>query len=199
MGRKTVGQELTKEIIMEAARTLFVQHGYKNVSMRKIAQRLKYSHGALYYHFKNKAELFYAIIEKDFEALDRMLACVMEKQLPSIDQMKEVLLVYIRFGLGNQNQYEMMFLLKDQEITQYLQERPLRSYDRFAQVLYELSGKSLDMQQTWSIFMALHGFVTHYSRFGLSFEQAEEAARRHVQTLMNWIMKNESRSTNDQV
>ena len=55
--RKAVDNELTKEMIMDTARELFAEQGFQHVSMRKIAQSLGYSHGALYYHFKNKAEI----------------------------------------------------------------------------------------------------------------------------------------------
>lgn len=61
--RKSGHPELTREMIMDAARDLFVQKGYQHVSMRQIAKELNYSHGAIYYHFKNKAELFYALVE----------------------------------------------------------------------------------------------------------------------------------------
>ena len=58
---------------------LFAQSGYQHVSMRKIAQELNYSHGALYYHFKNKAELFYAIISRDFSLLNKLLIQIMNE------------------------------------------------------------------------------------------------------------------------
>ena len=55
---------------MDAARDLFVEKGYQHVSMRQIAKELKYSHGAIYYHFQNKAELFYALVEEHFHLLE---------------------------------------------------------------------------------------------------------------------------------
>ena len=71
--RKSVLQELTREMIMEAARNLFVRNGYQHVSMRQIAKELGYSHGALYYHFENKAALFYALVEEHFFMLEKIL------------------------------------------------------------------------------------------------------------------------------
>src|SRR5690625_6951788 len=62
-GNKT---ELTREVIMGVARELLVEKGYANVSMRQIANKINCSHGAIYYHFKNKAELFYALVEDHF-------------------------------------------------------------------------------------------------------------------------------------
>lgn len=79
--RKSVDKELSREMILDVARILFVKDGYEHVSMRKIAKELGYSHGALYYHFKNKAELFYALVADGFLLLNQRLEEVMEKEL----------------------------------------------------------------------------------------------------------------------
>ena len=105
--RKAVEQELTKEMIMTAARELFRKKGYQQVSIRQIASELGYSHGSIYYHFKNKADLFYAMIETDFKLLDRWLEDVMNLNLDHQGKLREVLLAYIRFGLTHKSQYEM--------------------------------------------------------------------------------------------
>lgn len=55
--RRIVLEELSREKILFTAAEMFVKEGYKVVSMRKIALALGYSHGAIYYHFKDKAEL----------------------------------------------------------------------------------------------------------------------------------------------
>ena len=78
--RKSVQQELTREMIMDAARDLFVKNGYQHVSMRQIAKELNYSHGAIYYHFQNKAELFYALVEEHFGLLEQELDRIMSEQ-----------------------------------------------------------------------------------------------------------------------
>ncbi|MBE1554957.1 AcrR family transcriptional regulator [Filibacter limicola] len=64
---KSASQELTKGMIVQNARTLFVEKGFQGVSMRSIAKEVGCTHGALYYHFKNKAELFYAIKDQMVE------------------------------------------------------------------------------------------------------------------------------------
>ncbi|GAA3328082.1 hypothetical protein GCM10020331_070620 [Ectobacillus funiculus] len=99
---KSVQQELTREMIMDAARDLFVQNGYGHVSMRQIAKELGYSHGAIYYHFTNKAELFYAMVQEHFHMLDHILANIMEQDLEQHEKLKQVLLGFIEFGLTHQ-------------------------------------------------------------------------------------------------
>lgn len=57
-------QELsqTKEILIEAAYTLFVEQGYHGTSMRHIAKRANLALGGIYNHFDNKEEVFKAVV-----------------------------------------------------------------------------------------------------------------------------------------
>lgn len=184
--RKAVKNELTREMIMEVARELFVTIGYEQTSMRQIAKRLNYSHGAIYYHFKDKAELFLAIVNVDFALLDEKLAETMEKDICDNDKLQEVLFRYIEFGLNNQSQYEIMFLIKDEKIRSYLNEAPNKSYERFAKALSELK-QDISIKDIWSVFLSLHGFVTHYCRYVQSFEDVKQLAISHVAFIMKGL------------
>ena len=183
--RKAVEQELTKEMIMSAARELFRKKGYQQVYIRQIATVLGYSHGSIYYHFKNKADLFYAIIETDFKLLDRWLDDVINLNLDNKGKLKQVLLAYIRFGLTHKSQYEMMFLLSDAEVKSYVNKGPNESYEKFARTLIQLSNRKVTIQQAWSIFLSLHGFVSHYCRCEETYVEVENLAESHV----NFILK----------
>jgi AcrR family transcriptional regulator len=182
--RKSVPQELTKEMIMDAARDLFVQKGYQHVSMRQIAKELNYSHGALYYHFKNKAELFSALVEKHFHMLNEELEKIMLQEMEDKEKLMQIFIGYIKFGLSYQSHYEIMFLIKDDEIKDYINQGPNESYEKFAQSVFSLCGKHVSLQMIWSVFLSLHGFVTHYCRHIISFEEVEGLAVEHAKFLI---------------
>jgi AcrR family transcriptional regulator len=55
--------------ILDAARDLFVSEGYRNVSMRKIADRIEYSPAAIYSYFSGKDDIFFALAEEGFRVL----------------------------------------------------------------------------------------------------------------------------------
>jgi AcrR family transcriptional regulator len=185
--RKAVDRELSKERIMEVARELFVQHGYRHVSMRQIARELNYSHGSIYYHFKNKADLFYSLVNQDFGLLDQKLDEVLQEDLEPIQKLKKVLQGYIQFGLEHQNHYEIMFIIRDDELKNHLHQKPNQSYEKFAQAVFELSGKKVNASLVWSIFLSLHGFVSHYCKSGQSYEDVKTMAESHVQNLLKMI------------
>lgn len=187
--RRKVEKELTREIIMDAASNLFAEKGYQQVSMRQIAKKLNCSHGAIYYHFNNKAELFYALVEHHFVRLDKKLEKIAGQDLPGYEKLRLILQGFIEFGLTHQNHYEIMFLLKDEEVQSYINENPNKTYQKFANYVAALSGQQLTVQEIWSIFLSLHGFVTHYLRHVTSFSDVKGMAEIHVNLLLSIIKK----------
>ncbi|MFB6469491.1 TetR/AcrR family transcriptional regulator [Cytobacillus sp. Hz8] len=183
--RKSVQDELSKEAILDVARDLFATNGYSSISMRKIAAKLKCSHGALYYHFKNKADLFYEMIKADFEKLDQELnEVLLDAHATNEDKLFSILYRFIQFGLLHPNHYEVMFLLRDDAVKSFIQEGPNLSYMHYADAIASLSQKPLTAKDIWSLFIGLHGFVTHYIRSESTFEEVKDLAYSHVQFLL---------------
>ena len=186
--RKAVDRELSRERIMEAAHELFVQHGYRAVSMRQIARELGYSHGSIYYHFQSKAELFYALVQRDFMLLDERLEELMALAgLSAEEKLARIFLGFIEFGLRHQSHYEIMFLIKDEEVKSYVHTAPNESYEKFARAVRELSGGRVGISAVWSLFLSLHGFISHYCGSGQTFEDVEELAKVHVECVVKGI------------
>ncbi len=187
--RKAVAKELTRDMIMDAARDLFVEKGYQQVSMRQIAKKLNYSHGAIYYHFKNKAELFYALVKNHFLMLDQKIEEIVNDEASKEEKLGQLFFGYIEFGLTHQNHYEIMFLIKDDEVRNFINESPMVTYQKFANQVSKLSEKQMTIQEIWSIFISLHGFVTHYLGHITTFDEVKSAARFHVNMLLRWTRK----------
>lgn len=183
--RKKSSQELTRESILEKARTQFVEKGFQQASMRSIAKRLGCSHGAIYYHFKNKAELFYAIVEDDFSKLNNLLEETIQGSEDDSTKLYHLLIRFIEFGLNHQSQYEIMFIVRNTEVDGLSQVAANQSYQLFAEKVQSLSKKKLEIKDVWSAFIALHGFVSLYRGYVDTFDEAKLAAESHV----NFILK----------
>jgi AcrR family transcriptional regulator len=67
--RHTRERENVRSAILSAARTLFLAEGYANVSMRKIAEQIEYSPGAIYSYFASKEDIFFALAEEGLQFL----------------------------------------------------------------------------------------------------------------------------------
>lgn len=182
--RRTANEELSREAILDTARQLFIENGYDKTSMRQVATELKCSHGAIYYHFKNKADLFQAVVSHDFSKLDFLIDEIMATDSQPMEKCRAILLKYIEFGLQNKSHYEMMFMLKDQEVQGYLQDHPNQSYEKFADALHSLTKGQMTIKDMWCLFLSLHGFVSYYCYTSQTFDDVQVLAEAHVAFLM---------------
>lgn len=187
MARKAVERELTKDTIMDAAGKLFVEHGYRHISMRQIAKELGYSHGSLYYHFINKAELFYSLVDRNFAQLEEKMNGVLRLEAGEEDILRAMFLAFIEYGVNHQHDYEIMFIIRDEELNHSLQDKPNRSYESFAQAVFRLTGREIEVSQIWSVFLSLHGFVCHYIKSGQTYNDVKALAESHADNLLKLL------------
>ncbi len=76
----TSGQDSVRNAILKSARDLFSRFGYRKTTMEDIAQALRKGKSSLYYYFKNKEEIFQAVIELESELLERRLRDVVASE-----------------------------------------------------------------------------------------------------------------------
>lgn len=60
-------QEQTRELLLDAASTVFARHGYHEASVEEIASEAGFSTGAVYSNFAGKKELFLALADREVE------------------------------------------------------------------------------------------------------------------------------------
>ena len=95
--------------ILDAATSLFIEEGYENVSMRKIADSIEYAPSTIYLHFRDKVDLVSSICIEAFAELDRRLDAIIDKGLPPIATLRRCLRQYIQFGLDHPAYYVFVF------------------------------------------------------------------------------------------
>ena len=61
--KKAEQSESTRTALLDAARELFTERGYAGTATEDIAQRAGVTRGALYYQFRDKVGLFYAVLD----------------------------------------------------------------------------------------------------------------------------------------
>lgn len=61
----------TTAALLDAARELFVRHGYAETATPSIVARARITRGALYHHFADKRALFRAVVEDEARAVAR--------------------------------------------------------------------------------------------------------------------------------
>jgi AcrR family transcriptional regulator len=97
------------QAILDAARDLFVAEGYRNVSIRKIAERIEYSPAAIYGYFPSKDAIFYALAEEGFRRLDGKILGVPATDDPLAD-VRNAWWAYYEFSKESREFFELMFV-----------------------------------------------------------------------------------------
>lgn len=65
MSRRTKAEaKATREALLDAAEEVFFDKGVARTSLEQIARHAGMTRGAVYWHFKNKADLFHALIDR---------------------------------------------------------------------------------------------------------------------------------------
>ncbi len=62
-----------KELIIEHARSSFSQYGYELTTLESVAKACSITKPAIYYHFKDKATLYRAVICPEFTAIAKLI------------------------------------------------------------------------------------------------------------------------------
>ncbi len=97
------------DAIVNAAVELFLSEGYEQTSIRKIAEKIEYTPGAIYSYFKDKDEILFEIHMRGFDKLFE----VMNEANSIVDPLERLHMVghlYLKFAMENPQYYDLMFI-----------------------------------------------------------------------------------------
>jgi AcrR family transcriptional regulator len=98
-----------RRIILDAARELFSADGYASFSMRKLAARIGYSPTTIYLYFQDKDEVLFCLCEELYGELFAKLHELRQRGESPLSTLRDVMLMYVRFGLTNPEHYKVVF------------------------------------------------------------------------------------------
>ncbi len=111
MARRTKEEaEETKKAICLAALDIFCEKGYSRTTFDEIAKRINLTKGAIYWHFRNKADILTEIIRKGF-TISQSLLSVNLSQVNSIYDLKEHILSEVKLIQENKIYKKFLFFV----------------------------------------------------------------------------------------
>lgn len=121
MRRTKEEAEKTREKVMEAALALFSRRGYSDTTLAEIAAAAGYSRGPIYWHFRNKTELYEAVMELSQVPLEQMVAEGMASERPALAALEHFVRRWLSL-LHEDSRYRDSFeiLLNKTELTERL-------------------------------------------------------------------------------
>lgn len=107
--RRQRERQQRRQLILEAARRVFFQHGYRQATMDMIAAEAELGKATLYEYFANKEELYVALLDDGLRLLDALMAEVSEqtREMPAERAIREIARQYWTYA----QQYPEYFTL----------------------------------------------------------------------------------------
>jgi AcrR family transcriptional regulator len=109
--RREKEKKQMRELILETAMGLFIEEGFGNVSMRRIADKIEYSPATIYLYFKDKNEILFALQVEGFEKFYGLQQTILAEKDPW-ERLRKHGKVYIKFALENPEYYDLMFIMR---------------------------------------------------------------------------------------
>lgn len=130
----------TRSTVILATRELFAMHRYKNISMRKIAEKANCRPSTLYALFPNKNELLHQTLEVIYSELTSLLEDCYKKSNES-DRLKNLCYVQLDFWLHRPGDYKAIFFIEDihvnSEKVNYLKRSTFFQLEIYTRVIIE--------------------------------------------------------------
>jgi len=109
--RKQREREEMRQLILDASRSIFLEKGYYQTSIRTIAEKIEYSPGTIYLYFKEKDEIFHALHEEGFRRLISLMEPLRHVSDP-FERLKAMGRIYMDFARNNKDFYDLMFIMQ---------------------------------------------------------------------------------------
>jgi TetR/AcrR family fatty acid metabolism transcriptional regulator len=129
-------KELTRERILEAAEKLFAEKGFHETAMDEIVRASKVSKGGVYFHFPSKEELFFALLDKLADALQREVQREIARRRGAVAKIQGALEVVLR-TLTSQRHLAQIILRQGHGLGPSFERKRLEIYSRFARLIKE--------------------------------------------------------------
>jgi AcrR family transcriptional regulator len=107
--RERERQEM-REMILAAAMKLFLAESFEKTTMRRIADAIEYTPGALYSYFKDKDEILYALHQRGFDVLLSMMQEAVDSNDDAVLKLQALGRTYLRFAFEQPQYYDLMFI-----------------------------------------------------------------------------------------
>jgi len=195
--RKPEEIEAVREHILAQAVKLMTKEGFHSFSMRKLAAPLGIAAKTIYNYFRNKDELYLAILTRGFEELHGTCQAAYDKYTEPFDRLDAMLEAFMTFGIEQANFYNLMFTWHVPKYNDYVGtameptarlelETALRAPELFVQAIRDcvegpssLSDKDARfiMIRLWT---HLHGFIAGYNNTLLDYMHENPATLQPV-------------------
>lgn len=113
MVRKTKEEAIeTRNQLLDAAEAVFYKKGYSQTTLMDIAKHVGMTRGAIYWHFKNKVDIFEAMVDRVRLPLDRLAEeCADENEPDPLGKLRDFSIALLRDITTDGRKHRVMSIL----------------------------------------------------------------------------------------
>jgi len=156
--------------VLDAARQLLVREGYRDLSMRDVANAVGCSVSSIYLYFAGKDELVHTLMDEGFERWYRQMRDIVDDPRGGTprEKLEAIARAYVEFGLANREFYEIMYMFHSDRMARYPKElfrRARRNFDLMADLVAAYAPESVSAPDdarvaATALWATLHGVVS---------------------------------------
>lgn len=176
-------RDARRQEIINVAIDIFYEYGYHKASMRDIARKVGVTQASLYYHFRNKEEICYTIVNQASNDLLLTLKSILRQKKDPIENLKDIIIGQIL--MMKTRRKEVKILIEDKkflsaELNKLIKEQEKTTFDLFKANMEELQreGKLREFDLTTATFgiFGMINWLYHWYRPNkrLSLEELAE-------------------------
>lgn len=183
-----------REMILDAAETIVMEHGLKGLSTRKVTRDIGYTVGTLYLVFENLDDLVTHINARTLNRLYQLLTGENTKDLTRKERLHRLGQVYVNFAYADPHRWGLIYEYrhsKDRPIPAWYKEKILQMFTIIEEVLKPLAPSRTEgeiEQAASALWAGVHGIcmlgITQKLNCG-----GKDCVLKLVESLMNNFVK----------
>lgn len=190
--------EAVRESILDAALAIAVSEGFEALSVRKLAQSMKYSTGVIYYHFKDKGEIIAAIQQRQSDYLRDKISQAVSPEKSFAENLRDAFYEAFLLAVNEPKKYNLVALSLQSAHLGNLPPPKSGLHGMLASMMQAAVNRGeitvSDVESTafavWSSFL---GFHIKISQMGLSADEAEKLFDAQVTMILYGLAKEVSK------
>ncbi len=140
--RRKRERENRKNAILKAARKLFFEKGFRQVTVENIARKAEFSKGSIYLYFNSKEEIYSQILLNDIDKFHDRVADILQGPSSASEALIRVAEIYVDFFLNDRELFRILmnFMLhnKDMNLPEDINNHIIKTTNRTISIIEQV-------------------------------------------------------------
>ncbi|MCX5839904.1 MAG: TetR/AcrR family transcriptional regulator [Deltaproteobacteria bacterium] len=116
--RRKREKDQRRSAILNAARKLFFEKGFRHVTVENIARKAELSKGSIYIYFRSKEEIYTQILLNDIDKFNKKSSLIFQNGKSAAELVMDFAFIYVDFFLNDRELFRIMmtFMLHTEDM-----------------------------------------------------------------------------------